>query len=151
MKELLFAKYRDGVIAYRSYWKEQGVDVKIQDFKGEARGKSKEEYGNYIPIDHFLVSSEYKHRGIECCCAAGCKNVLVRGFDMLDVFPQGGDVVCWHDPTVVGNIIEDWYEPDYRITKDSELGRYDVKGVPKLYRGTYERDMWEPPKSACGD
>jgi hypothetical protein len=60
---------------------------------------------------------------------------------MADVFPKGGDVIaCWRDPTVVGNIIEDWYKSQYVIGRKPD-GKMDVRNIDKLYRGTHERDM----------
>lgn len=144
VKELLIPSQKHYIIDNKRKWKELGIDFKIQDFKGVDRGWSHEEYVNYTPIDHLLVDNEYKHPLQTCSCQKGYKNILIRGFDEYDDFPTGGDIVaCWHDPTVVGNINEMWYNPNYKITKHD--GIYDIKGVDKLYRGKlYDRDLYVP-------
>ena len=139
-KELLIKEYRDKIVEHKRFWLSQGVDFKIQDFKGMDRGISYEEYTKYTPLDHLLVDPEYKH-GQVCSCLDRYKNVFIRGFDMLDVWPKGGDVVgCWHFPTVVGNIIEDWYNPDYTIIRQAD-GKMKVNGVPEIFRGTFKNDL----------
>jgi len=144
VKELLIKEYRDEIIDNKKFWLSHGIDFKIQDFKGMDRGISQEEYSKYTPLDNLLVDPEFKH-GQVCSCLYGYKNVFIRGFDLVDVWPKGGDIVaCWHDPSVVGNILEDWYNPEYIIERKMN-GEMEVKNVPKLYRGTYERDL--PPKS----
>jgi len=139
-KELLIKEYRDKIVEHKRFWLSQGVDFKIQDFKGMDRGISQEEYKKYAPIDYLLVDPEYKH-GQVCSCLYGYKNVFIRGFDMADVWPKGGDVVaCWHFPTVVGNIIEDWFNPNYIIIRQVD-GKMKVKGVPEIFRGTFKNDL----------
>lgn len=140
VKELLIKEYRDEIVENKRFWLSNKVDFKIQDFKGIDRGISQEEYTKYAPVDHLLVDPEYKHGQI-CSCINKYKNVFIRGFDMADVWPKGGDVVgCWHFPTVVGNIIEDWFNPNYTIIRQVD-GKMKVKGVPEIFRGTYERDL----------
>jgi len=140
VKELLIKEYRDAIIEHKRWWLSQGIDFKIQDFKGQERGISQEEVAKYTPLDRLLVDPEYKHRN-PCSCIFGYKNLFIRGFDMVDVGTNGSDIVaCWHDPTVVGNILEDWFTSNYIIVKKPD-GTNDVKFVKKLYRGTYERDL----------
>jgi len=142
VKELLIKKYREEILQFRKFWQEQHVYFRIQDFKGMTKGLSHEEWKKYTPLDHLIVDREYKHSGKNCQCIRGYKQLFIRGFDMKDVFPKGGDVIaCWHDPTVIGNVIEDWYTP-YTSVQRVPNG-CDVKGVEKLYRGTHERDLPE--------
>jgi len=144
VKELMIKEYRDLIVSNKRWWIEQGIDFKVQDFKGEDRGISQEEYEKYTPLDHLLISPDYKH-GNPCSCINGYKNLFIRGFDMKDVFPQGGDVIqCWEDPTVVGNIFEDWYCSSGVVTRRKD-GKMEVKFATKLYRGTEEKDL--PKKS----
>lgn len=140
VKELLIKRYRDLIVDHKRYWLSKGIDFKIQDFKGMNRGISHEEYKNYTALDHLLVDPEYKH-GSPCACINGYKNVIIRGFDMLDVGTNGGDIIaCWYFPTVVGNILEDSYNPNYRIERDNK-GKVIVRGVPEIFRGTQPKDL----------
>jgi len=140
VKELLIKKYRDNILAHRREWSAKGVDFKIQDFKGVDRGLSHEEYSKYTPLDNLLVDPEYKH-GQVCSCLFGFKNVFIRGFDMVDVGTNGGDVIaCWHFPTVVGNILDDWFNPNYNIVRQAN-GKIKVTGVPEIFRGTFKNDL----------
>jgi len=141
VKELLFKENRGKILEFKEFWKRKGISFKIQDFKGMDRGMSRESYKEYTPVDNFLVDSEYKHYGRECSCKAGYQNLFIRGFDMADVYPNGGDVIaCWYDPCVIGNIVENWFNSDYKINRVSK--GIDVTGVPKIYRGTYEKDLY---------
>lgn len=140
VKELLIKKYRDSIIENKRYWLSKGVSVKIQDFKGKDRGISREEYGKYTDLDRLLIDQEYKHDKI-CSCLSGYKNLFIRGFDMMDIWEKGADVIaCWHFPTIIGNIIEDWFNTDYTIVRNFD-GKMFVKGTPLLFRGTNEFDL----------
>jgi hypothetical protein len=142
VKELMIKENRDLIISNKRWWLSKGVDFKIQDFKGSDRGLSQEEYKKYTPLDHLLIDPEYKHSGNECSCiTGGYKNLFIRGFDMADVGTNGSDVIaCWQFPTVVGNIIEDWYNSNYTINRDNN-GKIIVRGVPEIFRGTYKYDL----------
>lgn len=136
VKELLIPEFRKSIIEMKQYWKLKGIDFRIQDYKGY-RGKTfdSKQYSN---LDFMLIHNEFKHDGDMCSCRKGYKNVLIRGFDIF-----AGDVIaCWNDPTVIGNICDDWYKSNYIITRNN--GNIDVKGVDKLYRGTYPKDTWTP-------
>jgi len=138
VKELFIKNNREEILVNKKYWTLRGIEFRIQDFKGVQRGKSFEEFEKYSPIDMALIHREYKHNGDTCYCRKGYKNVLIRGFDIF-----AGDVIaCWSDPTVIGNIMEDWYKPNYTIARVN--GDIDVQGVDKLYRGTYPKDTWSP-------
>lgn len=140
VKEILVVNYRNEIFENKKFWLSQGVGFKIQDFKGIDRGISQEEYTKYTPLDYLLVDPEYKH-GMICSCVSGYKNLFIRGFDMADICQTGSDVIaCWHDPAVIGNILEDWFNPDYLITRKID-GIIEIKNVTKLYRGTHERDL----------
>jgi organic radical activating enzyme len=145
VKELLIKEHRDAILRHRDFWRRKEIDFKIQDFKGMDRGWSGEAYKDYTPVDNFLVDPEYKHYGNECTCMKGYKSLFIRGYDMADVDHSAGDVIgCWHDPCVVGNILEDWYSPD-NVVKRSDKG-IEVVGCNKLYRGTYEKDLYVASK-----
>jgi len=139
VKELLIKDMREDILQYKRFWKSQGVELKIQDFKGEDRGISSEEYKKYTPIDILLVHPEFKH-GNPCSCRKGYKNLFIRGFDEKNIWPKGGDVIaCWFDQRVVGSIPDDWFDPNYVISVDNK-GQRNVKSAKKIYRGdTYKK------------
>ena len=140
VKELLLKEYRDSILSNKKYWLSQCVEFKVQDFKGEDKGISQEEYEKYTPIDHLLIDPEYKH-GNPCSCINGYKNLFIRGFDMADVWSKGADVIaCWQDPTVIGNILEDWYCSSGIVVRKAD-GGMEVKFATKIYRGTNEKDL----------
>jgi len=144
IKELLFAGTRETLLGARRMWRERGFDYKIQDFKGEDRGRDFEDVRAYTPEDFLAIDSEYKRGGTECACVRGYRNVLIRGGW------QDGDILaCFEDPVVVGNVQENRYDPNYRVVKDFQAGRIDVRGVPKIYKGTWERDLYKPGQ--CGN
>lgn len=138
IKELLFTDCRDEIEMAREMWQARGFDFKVQDFKGNVRGEDFSEFASYTRHDmEHVIDPEYVHEGEECGCLPGYKNVIIRGGWM------SGDVLaCWIDPTVVGSIQDNTYNPDYRICLDREAGRLDVRGVEKRYRGTYSRDRF---------
>lgn len=143
VKELMIKENRDLIISNKRWWLSKGVDFKIQDFKGGDRGLSQEEYEKYTPLDHLLIDPEYKHSGNECSCiAGGYKNLFIRGFDMADVVgTNGSDIIaCWQMPTVIGNILDDWFCTSYIIAKDFN-GKIIVKNAPELFRGTHKYDL----------
>jgi hypothetical protein len=143
VKELLILDQRDGILANKRFWLDKGISFKIQDFKGYDRGFSNEEQFEYKPIDRLLIDSEFKHYGKTCSCLKGYKNLFVRGFDMADVYPKGGDVIaCWYDPTVIGNVIDNWFDESYFVNRTD--GKIDVSCKTKLYRGTFEKDLYIP-------
>jgi len=138
IKELLFTDQREEIEMARAMWTARGFDFKVQDFKGNVRGEDFTEFTRYTQhdMDH-VIDQEYVHTGRECGCLPDHKNVIIRGGWMA------GDVLaCWIDPTVVGSIQENTYDPGYRITLKPEEGRLDVEGVTKKYRGTYGRDRY---------
>lgn len=140
IKELLKVKHRENIVRNIKYWAKNGVKVKVQDFKGIKQGFSHEEWSKYTNLDRMMIDPEYKHVGETCSCMLGYRNLFLRGFDMADVYPSGGDVIaCWHDPTVIGNVKEMWYNSDHKIIRNSQ--GYDVQVKEKLYRGTHEKDL----------
>jgi MoaA/NifB/PqqE/SkfB family radical SAM enzyme len=140
VKEMLIIDFKQQILNNKTFWKFKNVPFKIQDFKGMIKGYSKEEYKKYTAMDNLLIDNEYKKPAKTCFCYSGYKNLFIRGFDIADVWEKGGDVIaCWHDPTIIGNIIEDWYLPNHRITKNQK--GYNIAGVDKLYRGTHNKDL----------
>jgi len=136
VKELLIPQNKAAILHNKDFWESKGVEFRIQDMKGYRGGEA--DTINYTKADLDLIHSEYKHFESICACRKDYKNVLIRGYDIF-----AGDVIaCWNDPTVIGSIVVDWYNPNYKINRD-ENG-VNVSGVEKLYRGTYPRDMWSP-------
>jgi hypothetical protein len=142
VKELMFVDERDSILENKSYWKEKGVDFKIQDFKGTDRAKSQEELPKYGPLEYLYIDSEYRKPGDTCACMWGYKNVIIRGG-----WNHGDVIACFEDPKVVGNIQDMWYDPGYKIVKNKAENRIDVQGLKNnIYRGTYERDTYVSDK-----
>jgi hypothetical protein len=140
VKELLLPEYREQILSYKDFWQRKGIDYKIQDFKGYDRGWSGEVFKEYKPVDNLLIDTEYKHYGDECTCLKGYRTLFIRGFDMADLGCKSDVISCWHDPCVVGNVIENWYEPNYKVKRLST--GIEVIGCKKLYRGTYNKDLY---------
>jgi transposase-like protein len=61
---------------------------------------------------------------------------------------DGSILACFEDPVVVGEIQDNTYNGNYRAYKDPQKGKIEVIGVPKVYKGTFERDLYVP--KACG-
>lgn len=140
VKELLIKKLREDILQYKKFWKSLGVELKIQDFKGNDRGISSEEYKKYDPIDILLIHSDFK-KGNPCYCRKGYKNLFIRGFDEKDIWPKGGDVIaCWYDQRVIGSIPDDWFDSNYTISVDKK-GRRNVNSSKKIYRGDHYKDL----------
>ena len=143
VKELLFVDLREDIKEAKKYWTDKGISFKVQDFKGCDRGRSHEEFKKYEPEDYLLIDAEYKHGGEYCTCMKGYKSVLIRGGWM-----DGSVLACFEDPVIVGSLLDNTYNGNYRVYKDHQKGRMDVTGVPKVYKGTWERDLYTP--KACG-
>ena len=139
IKELLFAGTRKTLLAAKARWEALGFEYKIQDFKGTNRGRSFEEWRRYEAEDMLAIDSEYKRGGDCCACMRGYVNVLIRGG-----WNEGDVLACFEDPVVVGSLQRNEYRKGYRVFKDFQAGRIDVQGVPKVYKGTYERDVYKP-------
>lgn len=148
VKELLIPEdnIRWQIKENKEYWLNKGIRLKVQDFKGEIPSdwgnRKKNIYPKYTAIDYLMVDQEYHHeKGAECYCVEGYKNLKIRSCW------QAGDIIaCWHDPSVIGNLIDNTYNPDYKIMKNNKDGRIDVTGVPKIYKGTLERDIIDSSK-----
>jgi hypothetical protein len=136
VKELLITKYREEIVKNIMFWKAKDVDVKVADFKGNYLGSSFEEYQNYNFFDHAIIHPEFKHSlSTFCSCMEGYKTLGIYGYDQF-----GGNVVgCWLDPCVVGNVKDDWFNPNYKVDRN-EKGERNVVGVPKKYLGTRYKD-----------
>ena len=143
VKELLFIELREEIKESKRYWKGQGIDFHVQDFKGCDRGRSQEEVKNYTAEDYLLMHGEYKHGGTTCSCMKGYRNILIRGG-----WNDGDILACFEDPKVIGNIQDNTFKPNYTIFKDRKKGRIDVQGVGEVYKGTFERDTYTPKQ--CG-
>jgi hypothetical protein len=144
IKELLFAGTRETLLSAKKSWGILGYQYKIQDFKGNERGRDFEEWRRYSAEDMLAIDSEYKRGGTECACMRGYTNILIRGG-----WHDGDVLACFEDPVVVGSIQKNEYLPGYRIVKDFKAGRIDIQGVPKNYKGSWERDLYKP-QQACG-
>jgi hypothetical protein len=137
VKELLIPEYKGAILKDKKAWEKNGVEFRIQDFRG-VKGLSP------VPLsieDYNLLHPEYQHNGYICECRAGYKNIIIRGYDIF-----AGDVLaCWHDPCVIGNINDDWYNPNYIVARSPDAPHgVDVQCTAKFYRGTYPRDLWSP-------
>ena len=142
VKELMFVDLHENIMENKRYWKDKGVEFKIQDFKGVLRGRSQEELPRYGPLEYLHIDSEYRKSGDYCACMYGYKNVLIRGG-----WNEGDVLACFEDPKVVGNIQEMWYDSGYKISRRNSKGCIDVQGLKKeIYRGTYEKDLFDPDK-----
>jgi len=144
VKELLFVEERDAILANKQYWRDKGVCFKIQDFKGVDKGKGGEEINKYEPIDLLYIDQEYRKPREYCECIKGYKNILIRGG-----WHDGDVLACFEDPAVIGNIQNMEYTPYTIIKRDLKKayeGIYcvDVQGIPKIYKGTYEKDVYVP-------
>jgi len=142
IKELLFAGTREVLLQAKKAWEAKGYRYKIQDFKGGDRGRDFGEWRKYTAEDMLAIDSEYKRGGDECACVRGYTNILIRGG-----WNDGDVLACFEDPTVVGSLQRNEYHHGYRVVKDFQAGRIDVQGVPKDYKGSYDRDLYKPP---CG-
>jgi len=140
VKELLIPELRDAVMQGKMFWENIGVEFRIQDY----RGVGGQNPPQYTPEDIKLMHPEYQHIvGAECACRRGYKNIIIRGYD-INAAVFGGDVLaCWHDPTVIGNINNDWYNPSYTIYRRGD-NSIDVVVPQKLYRGNLPRDRFTP-------
>lgn len=139
IKELLILKYKPQLLSNKAFWEAQGVEFRIQDFKGYVRGQDFSDFDRYTIDDINLIHHEFIKTGSFCSCLPGYKQIMIRGGWMA------GDVLgCWIDPTVVGNIKENTFNPNYKVHLDYKNNRTEVIGVPKLYRGTYNGDRWDP-------
>jgi len=138
VKELLLLKHKAAILVNKAYWEHNGVEFRIQDFKGYKGRTPETDLLKYTQGDWDLIYREYRHPNGRCCCRDGYKSILIRGYDIF----RGDVIACWNDPTVIGNIVEDWYTPySHTEIKDGDL---EVKGVVKKYRGNYDRDIWSP-------
>lgn len=138
VKELLFLDSKDDILRNKRNWEDQGVEFRIQDFKGY-RGRDSGELLKYTADDWALIYPEYRHDGKTCHCREGYKQILIRGYDCF-----AGDVVaCWNDLTVIGNIPKDTYTGYERVNILPNGGK-DVAVQKKLYRGSYPYDFWRP-------
>jgi hypothetical protein len=146
VKELLFLDLKAQTLEAQAWWKAEGIEFKIQDFKGTVRGEDFAELTRYTAADMALLSPEYVHEGAECACLRGYKNVIIRGG-----WRSGDVLACWIDPCVVGNIGDCTYNPSARVTLDRAKGTVVVTGVPQVYRGTYARDRYYEDKKARDD
>lgn len=143
IKELLFPGTRETLQIAKKSWEARGYRYKIQDFKGTDRGRDFEEWRSYTAEDILAIDSEYKRGGAECACTRGYTNILIRGG-----WNEGDILACFEDPVVVGSIQRNEYHTGYKIVKDFQAGKIDVQGVPKNYKGNWERDLYK--SSVCG-
>jgi hypothetical protein len=136
VKELLLLDNKAEILNNKAYWESRGVEFRIQDFKGDG-GLYANERVKYKPEDWALIHPEYCHYGKSCQCREGYRQVLIRGYDTM-----GGDVLaCWQDHRVVGNIVEDWYEPARGVDIDNAAPRGRTVDGAGEYRSDYLRDV----------
>lgn len=146
VKELLFIDEKEKIKEYKRKWKSINIPFKIQDFKGYDRGRDFSELKKYTDEDWALIDFEYKKFNKYCSCMRGYKNVLIGGHTL------GGLVFgCFEDMKIVGNIIENKFNPNYEVI--CTLTGMEVINNPPVYyqeevfrkRGVYK------PKVSCGN
>jgi hypothetical protein len=137
VKELLHKDSKLVILDNKRYWESRGIEFRIQDARSE---------GGFVPEPYTdeemgLIHSEYLHGGENCSCRKGYKNVIFRGYDIF----KNDVLCCWHDQARVGDIVEDWYNPDYTVGYN-KYREIEVKtpGKEKLYHGGYYKDLWSP-------
>jgi len=136
IKELLFLDRKEEVLRNKKYWESQGVEFRIQDFKGMG-GNYATESAKYTAEDWALVHPEYRHGGDCCHCREGYRQIIIRGYDQ-----RAGDVLaCWQDHKVIGNILEDWYEPHEKVLIDPAAPRGRTVVGRGRYSGDYMHDL----------
>lgn len=138
VKELLRVEDKINIIRNKMRWCSWNIPFKIQDYKGDEKGANYTEYDKYGPTEKMLIDSEYKHATDQpCTCMKGFRTFGIRGYD-----DWSGDIIaCWIDPVVIGNIQENWFHPNYNVCRmEDGSGQRDVRGVDKIYRGTFNRD-----------
>lgn len=141
IKELLLPEYRFDILENKKKWKDKGFDFKVQDFRENANAGEPKQL-DPIPLDVLIVDREYLHPKDTCACKDGYKNIIIR-----KGWQEGDILACWHDPKVIGNIIRNEFNPNYRVVKDRRLGRLNVEGVGENYKGTFERDVATPDQA----
>lgn len=139
VKEILFPEQRFEILEAKKKWREKGIEVKVQDFRQEGN-KWENKRLDQIPLDAIIIDKEYFHYGNECACKEGYKNIIIRqGWDDKS---HGDIIACWHDMNVIGNIIDNTFNPNYKIIRDYKQGRMRVDtSLSPVYKGTYERDI----------
>ena len=138
VKELLRVEDKGAILEHRRILSERyGVDLKIQDYKGDDRGLDCTEISEYSDCDCDLVDMEYRHEvGKLCACLSGYKDIKIRGYDEY----SGNVIACWHDPVIIGNIQEMRFNPNFTV-KILPDGAKRVEGVPREFAGTNTRDL----------
>jgi len=137
VKELLRIEDKTDIINHRVFLRKHGIELKIQDYKGDDRGLDCTEIQQYTQADCALVDMEYKHAvNKPCSCLRGYKGIAIRGYDEY----SGNVIACWHDPVVVGNIQEMRFNPNFTVNILPD-GTKDVTGVSKKYAGKNYRDL----------
>lgn len=138
IKELLIPEYRFDILKNKKIWNQRGFDFKIQDFRLNANAGEAKQL-DPIPLDAIIVSNEYIHIKEICACKDGYKNLIIR-----KGWQEGDIIACWYDPKVIGNVVNNEFNPNYKIVRDRKLGRLNVEGIVENYKGTYERDVPKP-------
>jgi len=135
VKELLFEEDITSILENKAKWISVGIDFKIQDFKGYNGGSDFTELKQYSNETRLLIDDEYLKNPFECQCSKGYKNIIIRGG-----WSDGDILACWKDPVVIGNIIDNTYDPNYLVI-NTDNGM-DVKGPEKIYRGEHKKDQY---------
>jgi len=138
VKELLRVEDRGEILKHKKDLKNKyGIELKIQDYRGDDRGLDNKEAKRYSETDGALVDIEYKHEvGKPCACLSGYKDIKIRGYDEY----SGNVIACWHDPVVVGNIQDMRFNPKYTVNVLRNGSKY-ITGVPRDFAGTNPRDL----------
>ena len=133
VKELLHKNHLLDILKHRNYWRDQGIDFKIQDIQSADASPQ-----GYNAKDLALIADEYKHQGHYCSCWQGWKSISIRGYDIA----AGNVVACWLDPKIIGNVADNTLNLNFRVEIDDNLARRNVTGGDFQYsnKGTFDRD-----------
>ena len=107
VKELSFPEELKGILLNKVFWKNEGVDFRIQPYAGAFRGISAEKPEQY-PLFRDMY---YVECGDPVLCS--CRDVH-KG---LCINPDGTIVACIRYPGVVGNIKKLEYTKGYRVNR----------------------------------
>lgn len=132
IKEILVPERLKELLESKKSWEQQGYLVKVQDFKPirdsrHHKSRSPLYALEYVDIDYLKPMYQ------PCSCRQGYKTIIIQSR-----WNPGDILACWHDPVVVGNIIDCTYNPNYIVEK-LEVGS-NVCGVPKQYNPKWLRE-----------
>lgn len=128
IKELLAPQVYWDVLKARTGWEQEGFAVKWQDYK-MPRDMYHSVTGESFGVA--VMDQEYVRTvGHPCFCRYGYKTIIIHS-----KWKAGDVIACWFNQVVVGNIVENTYNPDAVVIK--EANGMQVQGVPLVYNDQY--------------